>query len=507
MNRRHLLLGLARSSLAGLFAARAFSPAHAVLHGTGRTIDADLDIAVMRAAMGIHPGIYRYQETAAAHRELAAFEASYRAALQRGHVAGAYLALSRYLATLRCGHSYANFFNQNDDDVVALFDRKTRLPFWFRWVGDRMIVTRDTGGLGLTPGSEVERVNGVRAADLLAALMPFTRGDGSNDGKRRALLSVQGHEDYETFDIFQGLVAPPGGDGLHHVALRLPTGRHVDLALPPIDLAQRRAAMTRVPDSGDRPRWTWEERRDGVCLLTMPGWAMWNSQWNWRQWLEERLDSLAGARGLVIDIRDNEGGDDCGDPIVARLINRPLAGWPFETRIRFTQMPALLRDHSTTWDDRFYALGDGAISLGGGEWRPREDAVQNAIGPSSKRITCPVAALIGPTNSSATFGFINAARASGKFRLFGETTGGNRRSINGGAFLFVKLPSSGIVFDLPLKGYVSRTPQPDRGIDPDVQLPFDPAWIGAEADPVVEAAAQWCVASGNPRRGSPQTAS
>lgn len=39
--------------------------------------------------------------------------------------------------------------------------------------------------------------------------------------------------------------------------------------------------------------------------------------------------------------------------------------------------------------------------LGGGEWRPREDSVQNAIRPSTKRISCPVAALIGPTKSSA----------------------------------------------------------------------------------------------------------
>jgi hypothetical protein len=225
----------------------------------------------------------------------------------------------------------------------------------------------------------------------------------------------------------------------------------------------------------------------------MPGWAMWNSTWDWRSWLEERLDSLTGARGLVIDIRENEGGDDCGDPIIARLIDRSLAGWPFETRLRFTQIPGLLREHSSTWDKAFYDLGEGAQPLGNGEWAPRADVVQNAISPSAKRIDCPVAALIGPTNSSATFGFINAARASGKVRMFGETTGGNRSSINGGAFLFVKLPYSGIVFDLPLKGYVSRTAQPDAGIAPDVTMPFDPAWIGLAADPVVEAAAKWCV--------------
>jgi hypothetical protein len=294
--------------------------------------------------------------------------------------------------------------------------------------------------------------------------MPYTRADGGNDAKRRALLSVQGQEESETFDIFQGLIAPPPADGLHRLILRTPCGHRFARTLPAIDLAGRRAEMARVPEMGDGARWTWQERADGVRVLTMPGWAMWNSTWDWRGWLEDRLDSLAGARGLVIDIRENEGGDDCGDPIIARLTERPLAGWPFEARLRFTQMPALLRKHSSTWDRSFYDLGEGARPLCEGMWAPREDAIQSAIAPSPKRIACPVAALIGPTNSSATFGFINAARASGRVRLFGEITGGNRRGINGGAFLFVKLPFSGIVFDLPLKGYFAPTLQPDRGI-------------------------------------------
>ncbi len=85
-----------------------------------------------------------------------------------------------------------------------------------------MIVTRDTEGHGLVPGSEVKSVNGQPASDLLTALLPVTCGDGSNDGKRRALLSVQGQKILETIDIFQGLIALPGADGLHRLTLRTP---------------------------------------------------------------------------------------------------------------------------------------------------------------------------------------------------------------------------------------------------------------------------------------------
>ena len=157
MNRRHFLSALAGTSLAGLLAPRASA---AALLDLRPGIDADLDLSIIRAAMGIHPGLYRFQSPRAAERGLIAFEEAYRAAAAREDMAGAYLALSRYLTTLRCGHSYANFFNQDDTDVLALFAQKTRLPFWFRWMGNRMIVTRDTEGHGLVPGSEVESVNG-----------------------------------------------------------------------------------------------------------------------------------------------------------------------------------------------------------------------------------------------------------------------------------------------------------------------------------------------------------
>ena len=105
----------------------------------------------------------------------------------------------------------------------------------------------------------------------------------------------------------------------------------------------------------------------------------------------------------------------------------------------------------------------------------------------------PVATLIGPANSSATFGFANAARKSGRIRLFGEPTGGNRRGINGGGFFFTKLPGSAIEFDLPLIGYFPDKPQPDAGIAPDVSIPTTAAAIAAGADPALEAAAVWAL--------------
>lgn len=380
---------------------------------------------------------------------------------------------------------------------MALLHRPTRLPFYFEWLGDSMIVTADRSGTdALPPGTAIASLNGLPAGQVLQTLLPYARADGHNDGKRRSLLGVRGTETIESFDVFHGLVLPPDG-AEHHLQIVTPEGARRSVSLPAIDLATRRAAKKPTALGMDTPWWTWLVRPDGIAVLTMSTWAMFRSKWDWRSWLEERLDSLAGARGLVIDIRENEGGDDCGSPILVRLIDRDLQAWDFEERLRFTEVQPPLGDHVTTWDKGFRTLGVGARPLGDGFYERPTKNVTAALQPSGRHLTLPVAALMGPANSSATFGFLRAARVSGKIRLFGETSGGNQRGINGGAFFFVKLPGSGIEFDLPLIGYYPHTPQPDAGLPPDVVVVRTAADIAQGKDPAMAAAVLWI--SGRPK--------
>jgi hypothetical protein len=78
-------------------------------------------------------------------------------------------------------------------------------------------------------------------------------------------------------------------------------------------------------------------------------------------------------------------------------------------------------------------------------------------------------------------------------RLFGEATGGNQRGINGGSFFFVRLPASGIEFDLPLIGYFPAGNPPDAGIQPDVVIRSTRVDLAARRDPTLEAAVRWVI--------------
>jgi Peptidase family S41 len=446
------------------------------------------DIDIIRGALALHPGVNRYLPPAEFARALDSLESAWPTISDTRE---RFLRLALFLARLQCGHSYPNFFNQRQPIREALFEPIPRLPFTFRWIGGRMVVTGDAGGeSGLPRGTVVRSINGHDSRTILRTLLPYARADGGNDAKRRALLEMRGDDGLETFDIYHGLHFGGSASDAIRITARLSDGRRVQRELASATLASRTAGVP-GPVSNDGAIWQWDARPDGVAVLTMPSWGLYNNSWNWRVWLDERLSALPRSAKLIVDLRDNEGGQDCGDAILARLIDRDLNLGAYERRVRFRTTPAALNPYLDTWDDSFRTLGATAQDVGGGFYRLPQVDGQGLIPARGPRIDARVAVLTSAANSSATFQFAARCRDTGLARLFGGTTGGNRRGINADKFFFVGLPDSGLEFDLPLVGTFPSTPQPDAGIIPDVAVAPTVADIAAGRDPVMAAALDW----------------
>jgi hypothetical protein len=441
----------------------------------------DADI-VRRALEQLHPGLLRYNSPRAIAAHFARFDRDWRAGDDRRL---RYLALTRLTAAIKCGHSYANFYNQKSDVAEALFGGRNKVPFGFRWINEQMVVTNDPSG-AMPRGTIVSHLDGRPVASILKTLIPLTRADGNNDGKRRQLLSVIGVDDYETFDCLYPLAFP--ATDRFKIDARTPDGKRIETTLDALDLKTRRAQRVQTAPA-DKDAATWTITHTGnTATLTMDGWGLYNSKWNWQGWLDTAFEDMArrGTDRLILDIRRNEGGLDCGNEVIARLIDAPLNVTTYNRRVRYRRAPDDLAPFLDTWDPSFKDWGSNAVARDDRFFdlvRGGDDAV--VIKPKGPRFRGQVIVLTSAENSSATFQFANLMKINRLGTLIGEQTGGNRRGINGGAFFFVRLPQSGLEFDLPVIGYFPPTLQPDAGIMPDFVVRETSADIAAGRDPVM----------------------
>ena len=448
------------------------------------------DVEILRQAwQTMHPGLYRYSTPDEITSRLDGLSTAWKVP---GSFRDRFLALTRVTASVRCGHTYPSPYNGEAAVRDRLYLGRELVPFRYVWIDGQMVVTADESGEGAFPrGTRVTAINGVPTRDILARLIPLARADGHNDAKRISLMEVRGDDEFETPDIHLPLVLSGLVD---QAAFTLADGQVVTAAL--LTLAERQAkAPSAIQPIGDANPWTLEKGPDGIARLTMPGWALYNSTFDWATWLGDVMDDLTGdgARGLIVDLRGNEGGDDCGNLILTRLVERDFAPSRNQRFVRYRRAPENLDSYLDTWDRSFLDWGDHASEA---PERPGfyrltrydDGEVSTLIRPTGRRFTGPVAVLCDASNSSATFSFAQSVQESRTATLIGTPTGGNRRGINGGAFCFLRLPASRIEVDLPLIASFPETPQPDAGIEPDLLVPTTAVDIAAGTDPQMAAA-------------------
>jgi len=451
------------------------------------------DLSVLRQALeALHPGLYRYNTPADIERHFQELEQKISGGLD---LRQAYAAISELLAKIRCGHTYANFWNQGPVVRQEVLERPDKLPFAFRIVDQRIWITQNASADDrFRRGTEVLAINGISIADILKQLKNLVKADGSNDAKRLYDLQVQGYGQYEAFDVYFPLLFPPE-NGAYRIKARAYSAKvPFEAQVQALDRNARREVLQQrygnLPESYD-DLWSFQVLDKQLGYLRLGTFVTWNMQMDWKVFLKEAFRELdkQSVPNLVIDIRGNEGG---ADEVIAELARYLVSGTlelnGQKTLLRYRTVPEALRPHLRTWDEAYFDLSNRVEPAGGGfyKWKGDDFSGQTLRG-SKKTFKGKVFLLIDAANSSATFYLARELKEKGLATLVGRDTGGSRRGINGGMMFMLSLPNTGIEVDIPLMATFPLTGQPDRGVLPDVAVQSTPEQIARGVDAELEA--------------------
>lgn len=445
------------------------------------------DARLLRAALDqLHPGLYRHVDSVELLRRFTALEARWG---QPQSLPVAYRDLNGLLAGLRDAATYANPTNQSKTVRAALFGRSTGLPFHFRLIEKRMIVTAAVDSGVLPRGTEILRIDDNSVAAILDTLLPAVRADGANDANRLSRLELLGDEPVETFDALYQLFFPVG----RSFALSIKTSDNAAvraLTVGALPAVAREAALARRGNPEPDARWRLDFPDSRTARLTLPNLATWqDAKLDWKKWLAQSFATIQTKRieALILDVRRCEGGHD---EVVAELLRylstKPVARVPQRRLWRVDHVPPGLQAFLDTWSPALKTLNpaDFKLTSDGAYERLADRAGRLPLRPYVTAFAGKnIYALCGPRNAAAAFQLLLELQSARLATLVGQPTGGNRRGTTGGQFFLLRLPNTGLEVDLPMISYAPLRAQPDEGLEPDDLVESTVAALRAGTDP------------------------
>lgn len=194
-----------------------------------------------------------------------------------------------------------------------------------------------------------------------------------------------------------------------------------------------------------------------------------NSDASFKKFLRKSFSELKEkeVENLVIDLRDNEGGQDKrGAQLLSYLMDRKFS---YYDRLEATT------DKKYSFDGHadlpgfygFLRMMLKRTDSGAFLWKHHKNLkVQK---PARNHYDNKVYVLVNGASFSVTSEFAAAAHYLDRATLIGEETGGGYYGNNSGTFVIVKLPNSRLNIGIPMLGYymaVKDYPYPDHGVIP-----------------------------------------
>jgi C-terminal processing protease CtpA/Prc len=359
-------------------------------------------------------------------------------------------------------------------------------PFGVRLAGDRVFVAENLSGLSaVASGDEILAINGERAARWVERLRRHISAD--NDYLADAILEPQ-----FTLALWLEL----GEVETFSVRFRTHAGRRLDLTIPARTRAQMRATRLAAPAGLEVESAARETRmlpngvaylRPGVFMNVAEGGDPYDAA-AFHHFIDDAFTRFIaeGATTLLIDVRDNPGGDNSfSDHMIAWFADRPFR---FSSDFRVRVSPeaiaanaARLKQVSPDGISRQYAAAYAGASSG--------DIIRFPIPMTEPRATERFTGRVFVLINRRSFSNAASVAAIVQDYRFGQVLGEPTADLatTYGAMETFSLPNSGIVVGFP-KAHIIRPSGDERGqgVTPDfvITTPI----VEPTDDPVLEEA-------------------
>lgn len=428
------------------------------------------DAVLLRQAIEtVHPGFGRYMPRRYTH------DSSFARLARRAEAPMTdvefYHDVALITARLRCNHTKAEY----PAALTAWREtHATNMPVRVRVFGKQLLVDTAAGNV-IARGTEILRINGIPASDVITKLARYAAVDGFTDFSRAALLErdpdLMGSDLEHYWPIEFGFA-----DGWS-IVVRTASGAERTVTLAPIGYRDWLALRIEGTDVDFRSGTRWSMLDDTTALLTIRSFVNYRAPVNADSVYATIFGQLRrrSARHLVIDLRQNGGGsDDASDGLIRWLADRPVQ--PVRrVRRRTIRITGALADAFDTWGDRTAIMtpAESLFTAASDGWF-EERTHAGLLTPAPEAFRGRVSVLVGHRNGSGATKLLAVLQEMGartrRLRLVGEETGGSAEGPTAGQILFLTLPNSGIRVRIPLERTDVDVAQfvPGMGIFPDV---------------------------------------
>jgi len=439
------------------------------------------DLAVLRTTMErTHPSIYRYTDRA---RMDELFEEAEQNIADDMDLLEFQRAVAPPITAIRCSHTS---WNLPRPAFGAVMQGSRFFPFSVKFIGGRAYVKRNlSDDLSIDPGAEILSINAVPVGELVDELFGYMWTDGYGRSLKYRTLERMFPINYRLY-----IGEPESFD------LELRSGgeeRSVQISALPYMQMRQNAARVAEPPRENHPPLSFEEfgqQRVGLLTIrTFSSGAIAEAGLDFEAFLDEtfRRVEAAGIRTLIIDLRDNEGGEDeYGSLLFSYLIATPT---PYYDAHTFRGRS--YADYEATDLVEHPLFQEFALELDP-SGRPEDitkvfdEMVRSGwdnspVDPRESGFDGRVFILMNGLTGSTAAEVVTLTKLHANATLIGEEAAGAENGCNGGLFATLTLPHTGMTFRLPVFRYENAVPsdtepghcpQPDHAVAPTIEQFF-----------------------------------